>query len=68
MELLYQMWRVCIDTFICNKSNLPLETSQWGQMCVLLMQMIGLTCMNHSAKCTLHVWVVVWKQVNFAER
>ena len=24
------MWRVYIETFICNKSNLPLETSRYA--------------------------------------
>ena len=59
---------LCRDIYICNQSNLPLETSQWANMCARLMQIIGYTHLNHTAKCSLRVWMVVWGQVSFADR
>ena len=57
---------LCKDIYICNHSNLPLETSQCANMCARLMQIIGYTHLNHSA--SLRVWILVWGQVSFADR
>ena len=68
--MLQWMWRVYTETFVCrpNIFNIPLETFQWPNKCALLTQVI---CkrgyMNHTANCTLRVWMEVWGQVSFAE-